>query len=181
MIILLVGPAGVGKTSACRTIEHEFPDCLFRDLDELAPTWAVAAGIPTECHVQRLREYLKDDDLFLAIGLAALADVAARNPNKHLVIDVGAGFQDANYAENLHRAYPVIAITAEPQVVYRRLCGSRGDPRTLQDYADREFAPGRRRLYANCRFQIDTSRLTTAEQTATEVREKLRLLITEGR
>jgi shikimate kinase len=162
-IILIVGPSGVGKTSACQSIQERFPNCVARHLDGLASDWAVGLGWLAEARVGQLRSHINDDQLFLAFGLESIGMFASRHPGTHLVIDVGAGFQDARSAEHLHRIHDVVSITADPMVVYRRICNRPGEQRSFENYIAREFSERRVKVYSQTRHSINTNSLTCKE------------------
>jgi hypothetical protein len=175
-IILLVGPSGIGKTASCEAAQGLLPQCMFRHLDGLASQWAVRLGWLQGESAGELRRHINDDELFLAFGLEAIGEWAGQHPDQHLVVDVGAGFQDARSAENLRRIHTVIAISAEAEAAYRRFVQFRG-ARDRRDYMDREFTDRRRKVYANSHFQIDTTHLTF-EQTVKRLTEVLRQVVT---
>jgi thymidylate kinase len=162
-IILIVGPSGVGKTSAFRLIQSWFPACTYRHLDGLASDWAVELGWLDEASVSKLRGKINDDQLFLAFGLEAVGTLAGREPERHLVIDVGAGFQDARSAEYLPRVHDVIAITADPYIAYQRIRKRRGERRSFEQYAAQEFSARRIKVYAGAHRTIDSSTLALEE------------------
>jgi hypothetical protein len=173
MIVLLVGPSAVGKTSAFQAVESQCPDAVFRHLDGLAAEYAKRHGWIADEDVHVLREHAKNDDHFLAIGLQAIADLAARTEGKHLIIDVGAGFQEATYATRLPYYYPAIALIASQDVVYRRWRRLPNNTLSIEQFSEREFSERRRALYGRCQHQIDTTCLSledTAAQLATALR-----------
>ena len=177
-VILIVGPSGVGKTSAYQAIQERFPNCVARHLDGLASDWAVELGWFPVASVSLLRSHINDDQLFLAFGLESIGMLASRNPQMHLVIDVGAGFQDARSAENLHRIHDVISITADPLVVYRRICNHRGEKRSFEDYKAQEFSERRIKVYSQTRHLIDTSSLSlrdTADRLTSIIQKLIRV------
>jgi len=160
-IVLLVGAVGVGKTSVIKSIREDGWVC--RDLDGLAAEWAVRLCLIETASVQLLRDTVKNDELFLAVGLQAIGDLAGRDADKHLLIDVGAGFHDANYAKYLHRVFPTITLVCDRVVAYGRLISVRGDERDLAGYTQAEFNEHRRKVYDRSRYKFDTTRLTLAE------------------
>lgn len=177
-IILIVGPSGVGKTSACKSIEKLFPNCVAQHLDELSSNWAVELGWLKDASVGKLRSHINDDQLFLAFGLESIGMLASRNPSKHLVVDVGAGFQDARSAENLHRIHNVITIIADSQIAYSRIRNRSGERRSLDEYKNQEFTEHRQKVYSQPGHSIDNSSLTEQE-TADELKKILQELISE--
>jgi shikimate kinase len=175
MIVLLVGPSGVGKTSAYQAIEGRFAECVFRHLDGLASRWAMELNRIEREDISLLRNYLADDELLLGIGLQAVGDLAGRNPGKPLIIDVGAGFQDAKSAAHLARLFTVVAIVGEPRVVYERAKCHRAESRTFEEYRDVEYSAHRISVYEQCRYSIDTTAYSL-EQTADRLDATLRQL-----
>ena len=164
MIVLLVGPSGVGKTETYQAIEDRFPAWVFRHLDGLATRYARGMGwIAAEASVHELDRYAKNPEHFLAIGLQAITELAAQNPGRHLVIDVGAGFQKASYATRLPSQYLTIAIIADLPAVHARWGSRAGNSADLSWYMEREFSPARRSLYDRAHERIDTTRLSIGQ------------------
>lgn len=176
MIVLLVGPSGIGKSSTVESLRAEFPDVIFEAMDSLAPKWAAMVSLIRHRDLQRLRRDANDDDLFLSIGIGAIGCLAAENPDKHLVIDVGAGFQCAKSASNLHRLFKVLCLTASPQIVHGRIIKQRSDPRSFETYLKHEFNCDRKKVYDSAHFTVDTS-LQTQEETTEVVSDWLRALL----
>jgi hypothetical protein len=179
-IILIVGPSGVGKTSAYQSIEGKFSNCVAQHLDGLASDWAVELGWLLDPNVDLLRNHINkgnnDDQLFLAFGLESIGMLASRHPEKHLIIDVGAGFQDARSAENLHRIHDVISITAEPSIAYSRICKRPNEKRSFKDYKAQEFSEHRIKVYKQAQYSIDTTS-RSPQDTAVELANRLQLLV----
>lgn len=163
MIVLIVGPSGVGKTATYRAAESHFPNLIFRDLDRLSATWAVDNELVAEPRVTLLNQEIADAELFLDIGLVAIGKLAGEHPNRHLVVDFGAGFQVARTARQLHRVFQVIAITAKPEVAYQRIKAARNDERTFERYRQEEYAPNRVAVYNSAQHSIDSSTQTEDE------------------
>jgi hypothetical protein len=162
VIALLVGPSGVGKTKTYEAVESRFPRWTFRHLDGLASDYAKAMGWIAKAEVSVLNSYAKNRDHFLAIGLQAVADLVARNDGRHLVIDVGAGFQVASYATRLPNQYPTIALLCDETEAHRRWQTRPDNKGTLEEYRRVEFAEARRVLYERAHEKIDTTQLTIA-------------------
>lgn len=174
-IVLIVGPSGVGKSTACNAVKPEFTKLLFEDLDVLAGRWAHRNAISDSPDVHVLHRKLQDAARFLEIGLSAITELTARPDNRPIVIDVGAGFQEAAGAKKLYRLYPCITISAAPEVVYGRIRKARNDSRTLVEYIQGEFNQHRLNIYGASPHQIDTSS-QTIEQTAEALGKVLRQL-----
>lgn len=172
-IVLIVGQSGVGKSSAIELSQRQFEHMIFHSLDDLAASFGAEERLIDSACVQKLRRHFRNDDRFLEYGLKAIAALAAKHSDKRIVIDVGAGFQVAKGASDLHRAYRVIAISSLPQEAYRRICNRSGEKRTLQQYVTDEFNESRKRVYESAHETIDTSH-KTKEAVADELAELLR-------
>ena len=163
MIVLIVGPSGVGKTITYKAVEPQFPDAIFRHLDGLAAQWAFQHGIIDRECVTLLDRTINTPSLFHSIGLFAIGKLSGENPGKHLVIDFGAGFQVAPTAAHLYRLFPVIAITAAPEVAYKRIKEARNDARTIDQYRQQEFSSNRVSVYNSAQDSVDTSNQSREE------------------
>ncbi len=173
MIVLIVGPSGVGKTTSYLAAQSQFPDVIFDNLDGLAARWAMQQGVIDRESVSLLNRIVNNAELFLSIGLLSIGKLQGESPGKHIVIDVGAGFQVARNAANLHRIFRIITITAEVEVAYRRILQARSDSRTLDDYRRDEFSSRRNDVYRSAHHTIDSSR-QSQEQTANKLIDILR-------
>ena len=172
-IILIVGPSGVGKSSAIELVKRQFEHMIFHGLDDLAASFGAGERLIDTACVQKLRRHFQNDDRFLEYGLKAIGALAVKHPDKRIIIDVGAGFQVAKAASDLHRTYLVIAISSIPQEAYRRICARPGEKRTMQQYVVAEFNASRRRVYESAHETIDTSQ-KTKDVVAAELAEVLR-------
>jgi shikimate kinase len=163
MIVLIVGPSGVGKTSTCQAAEAHFPGVIFQPLDGLAARWALQKGIIDRESVTLLNRTLHDAEKFLSIGLLATGKLKGENPGKHLVIDVGAGFQVSPVAAKLHRLFQIIAITAEARVAFSRIQHNRNDQRSFEQYHRDEFSANRVAVYRSAHHTIESSKQSPAK------------------
>lgn len=157
MIVLIVGPSGVGKTKTCKEAGLNFPNVVLQDLDGMAAQWAVDNNMIDHTSITLLDRILSDPERLLSIGIKAIEILARENPNKHLVIDVGAGFQVATSAAQLHSEFIVVALTATPEAAYRRIVEARNDDRTFDQYRNQEYADKRIAVYKSAHHTIDTS------------------------
>lgn len=163
MIILIVGPSGVGKSRSCEESKTRLNDVVFDQLDGLAPRWAVKEGIIDHECVTLLRQTVNSDERFLEIGLQAIGDLEQENPGKHLVIDVGAGFQTSPTATERLRHFHILLINADVEVAHERIVKSRSDSRTLQQYRHQEFASNRIAVYKLAQHTVDSTRQSEVE------------------
>lgn len=165
-IAFIVGPSGVGKTTTCSAATRELPEWLTVDLDELAGTFAHRTGLIPRPDYHELNRILGNAQKYLDIGLKALDALGAQDKEHCLAVDVGAGFQVAAGAIELHKRHPTITITADPSVAYKRIKEARNDRRTLQGYIQEEFNDRRAKVYNASHHRIDTSGRTIEEAVA---------------
>jgi hypothetical protein len=111
-MILLIGPSGIGKTTAGRAAVARLPGCTFAHLDGVATSFAKRWGYPGHEHVSQWRKKLGNDDVFFLIGMWAAAGYESAHRGLTLVLDVGAGFQDSRFARDMPAVHPTILITA---------------------------------------------------------------------
>lgn len=175
MIILLVGPSGIGKTTSYRAVAEQLPQCVFDHLDGLASRRALRLGLIERESVSLLRDHIGDDELFLGFGLEAVAEFELLNTGRHVVVDVGAGFLDAQCAVNLRQIHKVVALTATPEVAYRRFVRLR-HARDQGEYCRTEFSEHRGRVYSSADLMIDST-LLTKEETASRLAMGLKKLL----
>lgn len=174
-IVLIVGPSGIGKSSSLDRIKHNYPDCAFGNLDDLASIRGVELQLIDAQCIHTLRRHLNDDQLLLAFGMQTVGEFSARNGDKHVIVDVGAAFQDARSAQYLYRIHAVIALTADPDEAFERFVQNR-QPRDREEFLQREFSGHRKLVYANANRVIDTNK-KTLEQSAALLDETLRHLL----
>jgi hypothetical protein len=80
MIILLVGPSGIGKSATCKAVQPRFPTCVFEALDPLACRRALRLGVIERQDLDLLRTHINDDQPFLAFGFG---ECEPEHPGKH--------------------------------------------------------------------------------------------------
>ncbi len=180
MIILLLGPSGVGKTSSYKLIAADLPECECCHLDGLASRWGIAQGWLEKESVGLLRSHISDDQLFLAFGLEAIGAFAVQNERRHCVIDVGAGFQDARSAEHLHKIHQTIALTGDPLAIYQRKVQNRGEDRSFDAYSTTEYSQHRNAVYNSCSQIIDTTN-QEKQETADALKSTIQNMLDAGK
>jgi shikimate kinase len=151
MALLVIGPSGVGKSSALGLAAQSLDECRFVFLDDLARDVGRERGLihGTE-GVNELRQTLQDDDMFLRLGSCAIERLEPL-----LVVDVGAGFLDAPSVAKWLREQSSVALLAPCEVVHRRIVRSRTDRRSLAEYATQEHSERRRALYALATYTVN--------------------------
>lgn len=158
MIILIVGPSGIGKSTTLRQLEPMLPEIVFLDLDKITAEWAVETGIVATASISHLNRTIRDPEKFFALGFQALKAHTNGNPGKHVVVDVGAGFQVAKSARRLHLQFKTISIIAAPDVAYARIKDRENsrESRSLELYHQDEFNPQRKQVYDEAHAKVET-------------------------
>jgi shikimate kinase len=157
MVILVIGPSGVGKSDYGEHAAKVVPDCRFFDLDALVSR---RAGIPAS---QLLGQ--KGSDAFLRSCQQEVDDISHSCTQGIAVVAVGAGaLESGSVGDWLSRhAGPTIAVVAPPDEVYRR-GGPRNIDRSLERFTQTEYSPRRKGLYyKSSTYQLDVAGLPLEE------------------
>ncbi|HWB26301.1 MAG TPA: AAA family ATPase [Chitinophagaceae bacterium] len=158
-IILLIGPSGVGKSSALKALKLE--NVLTFKLDDLV------AGYNGEPSVSKY--FLRiGNETFFHKSIEAIEKLIESNPGENILVDVGAGSFDWEGSVETFLNYRVIALSGDTKILYdrikkRALEKGTEEQRTLEEYASSEFKTHKRALYEKAAFQIDSTKLTIAE------------------
>jgi shikimate kinase len=174
--ILIIGPAGIGKTSVGRCLESGSAEFAAVKLDQIAADyWSKQGAIPRrefELLVQCLWPSLR----LLAAGLDALRNHAAHHADRTLIVELGSVFQSIPSAVDLWRTFDVVALVAPPEAAYQRFVAHSDERISFDEYALREFSLDRRRVYDSAQHQIDTAR-KTMEESAEDLANVIRTII----
>lgn len=157
MVVLLVGPSGVGKSSLGRFACEGLPNCEFYDLDDLIKK--NNAGESASSVLKRLGA-----DGFFDQSRRAILQVEANCIDQVCVVAVGAGTLQSPQCREFLEKFPTISIWAPPEEVLCRNPLGRG--REITEYKSTEYSTYRERIYKDSRFQFPVSGLdeTTAKQ-----------------
>lgn len=158
MIIFVVGPSGVGKSTALSELQPMFSEMVFLNLDGITAEWAAEIGLIETASITDLNACIGDPELFFALGFQAIGVHASRHSGKHLVIDVGAGFQTSSSAGRLHLHFKIISIVSSPEAAYQRIRERKDskENRTLVEYCKDEFNDRRQAIYDQAHVKIQT-------------------------
>jgi shikimate kinase len=179
MLVLIVGPSGVGKTSTLRPASRNLPNVVFLSLDHIISVWAQQQGIISRPDITEFFLNLRDYEKMFDHGMMALKKVAKNRGDRNVVVDVGAGFQCSERAKMLSKHFKTISITADPKIVYQRIRSARDDNRSLEAFLESEFSPSRAAIYQSAHHVIDSTS-QTLDQTAAELSQLLASVFTVG-
>ena len=98
MAIVVIGPSGVGKSSALDYAARSLNECRFASLDRLTRDLGRERKLIGESEgINDLRQKLGDDEEFMRLGSYAVERLEGECGG-HVVVDIGAGFLDASSA-----------------------------------------------------------------------------------
>jgi shikimate kinase len=153
MIILVIGPSGVGKSASGESAAQEIPSCQFFDVDAIV---SKKSGMPAS---QLLGQ--KGPDAFFSVCRHEIEKIAQSSGGRTAIMAVGAGALVSHLARGFLSCFSTrtIALVAAADEVYKR-GGQRNQARTLQQFKDTEYSPYRLDLYRNAKYQCDVTGLS---------------------
>lgn len=152
MVVLVIGPSGVGKSTCAVFAAGKLPGCQSFDLDKLV---GQRAGVPA-CHL--LGKVGADG--FLQCCLREVGALLESGTDVVSLVDVGAGALESHRAGawlSQHQGR-TIAVVAPPDEVYRR-GGWRNQNRSLDQFIGTEYSEYRKSLYKAATYQCDVKGL----------------------
>jgi shikimate kinase len=156
MVILVIGPSGVGKSDYGKHVEVTIPGCQFFDLDSLVREHS---GTPASQLLPRI-----GNDAFLDRCRQEVDALMQSCTENVVIVAVGAGALQSGHAGawlSRHQG-PTVAVVAAPDEVYRR-GGKRNRGRTLDQFTATEYSQHRQSLYETAKYQCCVTGLTVEE------------------
>ena len=156
MVVLIIGPSGVGKSDYGKYANEAVPQCQFFDLDNLV---SQRAGTPAGQLLPRIGK-----DAFLDRCRQEVDALLQCCPKSVAVVAVGAGALESHCAGPWLSRHPgpTIAVVAAPDEVYRR-GGKRNRNRTLGKFIAAEYSQHRQSLYKTAKYQCCVTGLSLEE------------------
>jgi|GEM_PF-5163707 len=152
MIVLLIGPSGVGKSSCGEYASQNLSSCEFHDLDDLV---AKATG-STACLV--LREQGNDGFIEICQRILSKIETEPRNKVKLSLVAVGAGALQSHRANEWLKRYTTVLVSAPEAEVFNR--NPLGRERNYLEFCRTEYSSRRQSIYNAATHKIFVGGLT---------------------
>lgn len=148
---LLIGPSGVGKSSAMNLIDTKNYLLKF-NLDSI---------IKTHNNESSSSKYFDKigNESFFNKSIDCINRLQQEYSDKTILIDVGAGSIDWEGCTSTFLRYKIISLTGDKEVLYQRISNRGSEKRNLEQYVHSEFKPHKTLLYDSAIFRIDTTNL----------------------
>jgi len=145
MLILIVGPSGVGKSTLGEYAGQNMVNCQFFDLDKLVKE-------RTGCSTGKLLPEI-ENDAFLDLCCREMDILCNECLDGLHIVAIGSGALQSSHALEWLRRYSTLAITAPAEEVYNR-GGARNQNRTLKEFEQTEYSPYRIRIYDSANYKL---------------------------
>jgi shikimate kinase len=145
MLILLVGPSGVGKSKLGEYAGQKIANCQFFDLDKLVK---VRIGRSTGELLRKI-----GNDAFLDLCCKEVDVLCDKCLDGLCIVAVGSGALQSYHALEWLRQHSTLAITAPAEEVYKR-GGERNRNRTLEEFEQTEYSPNRIQIYDSADYRL---------------------------
>jgi shikimate kinase len=146
---LLIGPSGVGKSSALRSVEARSKIPVY-SLDEFIKGQSGSDSISSHLRIVGPKSFFEES----IQGIEYIESLY----NQNIIIDVGAGSIDFGPGHEWYLSRNTICLIGDPQIIYER-GGRKEHHLTIKEFIASEFSSARSRLYEKAKFKIDVSYL----------------------
>ena len=148
MIILLIGPSAVGKTTLGRLCASQMQNCDFVDLDDAVADLNGTSPAYESAVKFGLSKFLTD-----CRDIVAKNDLKSAATNAILLIAVGEWALRMDNPEVWLSAYKTISLIAPAEEVYQR----RNDltEMSMENYRRYNYSEARKRIYGSCNLVVE--------------------------
>ncbi len=159
-LFLVIGPSGVGKSSALKIIKSYGDISVFFLDDEIRENNG-------ESCISKYLEQIGNKKFFRE-SIDLIEQIKGESESSIILIDVGAGSIDWEGCIDDFLNYQIIVLTADKQVLYSRICNKQNNARSFDEYVASEFKPHKLDLYNKAKYLINTTNLNSID-TAVEI------------
>jgi shikimate kinase len=152
MIILLIGPSAVGKTTLGRICASRLQDCAFVDLDDAIASLNGTSTAYESAHKHGVVKFLAD-----CRDIVAQYDLEYATTNSTLLIAVGEWALRMDDPEGWLAAYKTISLIAPAEEVYQRR--NNLTEVSFEEYCRYNYSEARKRIFADCNIVLDINGL----------------------
>ena len=156
MLILLIGPSAVGKTTLGRVCASRMQECNFVDLDDAIASLHGTSNAYESAAKFGLAKFLSD-----CRDIVAKYDLEYDTTSSTLLIAVGEWALRMETLEAWLSAYKTISLIAPAEEVYRRR--NHLIEVSLEEYCRYNYSEARKRIYIGCNIVLDIRGLTQEE------------------
>ena len=152
---LIIGPSGVGKSSAIQLIDSR---------EELSK-FTLDSVIKAHNDEPSCSKYFDKigNEMFFKKSIESIGRLTQENSGKNILIDVGAGSFDWEGCTDTFLKYQIISLTGDKEVLHKRILNRQGEKRNFEQYVGSEFKPHKTLLYEKAMFRIDTTKLDSKD------------------
>ena len=160
--IFLVGPSGIGKTTAIKYVLSQTKHIKCVILDNIVHKQAREQGLINKHEdLNALIKVLNGDrDKLFTFGQNALEQELQHCNNRPVLVDVGTGFLDAEHSLEWITGQQAIAITADIACAFDRFRKARKLDISYEQYATTQFSKQRTVIYDHASVVIKSDNLT---------------------
>lgn len=147
VIFLLIGPSGVGKTTACDIVARK-SNINVIDLDKFLK--AKNGGKSLSAHLAQI-----GDEQFFEMSKEGIEEIE-NDASSDSIIVVGAGSINLPVSHGWYQTKNLLALIGNPQTIYERGNRQKYHPE-IKGFINTEYNEARRNLYENAGSVIDVT------------------------
>ena len=148
---LLIGPSGVGKTTAADSVSKMEEQVSVYDLDDEIKVRN--GGKPASELLPQI-----GDKCFFELSQKLIEEISGNESRKVLIV-VGAGSINYEAAHEWYLQQNLISLTGDPHVIYERGGRDKVPGRTIDEYIKSEYNELRQNLYKKSKYHINVANM----------------------